>query len=395
MKKPLLLASLITSILLSACSEPEITASQQAPSVAIDVSNVAYEEVQSWHTYTTRLEAPEVVTLTPRVSGTIQNVSFVEGQMVKAGDVLFQIDPRPFQAEVSRLKAQISSAETALEQAQKREVRALNLGRSSAISEEQIEDRTSITKQRLAQLTSLKAELEAAQLNLDFTSVKAPIDGLISRAEITQGNTINANQSVLTTIVSTDKMYAYFNIDERTWNSEFQNITATDRLPVSLELTGDNRNDYLGYVDFIDNTVNPSTGTLRVRAQFDTSDMPLRAGSFARLLIASTDSKQQVLIPERAIGTDLKNQFVLTVNDNNTLEYRQVTVGDRFGKFRAINKGLTQNDKIAVNGPAKVGPGMTITPRVVSLDLSSVELKVSTFKPTKNQLALNSAEGVN
>lgn len=353
----------------------ENEAAAPAPvATAIDVAKVAVENVQAWHTYTTRLESPEVVTLMPRVSGIVEQVAFTEGQSVSEGDLLFQIDPRPFQAQVARLKAQIKSAEAALEQAIKSEKRAVNLGKTSAIAVEQIETRVANTKQRRADLLALHAELEAAQLNLSFTRITSPIDGLISRAEITKGNNVNANQSVLTNIISTEQMYAYFNIDERTWNGQFHDVTAQDQLPVILELTGNNDQKYGGYVDFIDNTVNPSTGTLRVRATFNTHDNSLRAGSFARLKLAANDSQVKVLVPERAIGTDLKNQFVLTVTPDNVLEYRQVKVGARFGKFRAIDSGLKANDVIAVNGPAKVGPGMTISPRNVTLDLSKVAL---------------------
>ncbi|MGB0834374.1 MAG: efflux RND transporter periplasmic adaptor subunit [Psychrobium sp.] len=374
MNKKLSLITLLSIGLLSGCMSENEAAAPAPVATAIDVAKVAVENVQAWHTYTTRLESPEVVTLMPRVSGIVEQVAFTEGQSVSEGDLLFQIDPRPFQAQVARLKAQIKSAEAALEQAIKSEKRAVNLGKTSAIAVEQIETRVANTKQRRADLLALHAELEAAQLNLSFTRITSPIDGLISRAEITKGNNVNANQSVLTNIISTEQMYAYFNIDERTWNGQFHDVTAQDQLPVILELTGNNDQKYGGYVDFIDNTVNPSTGTLRVRATFNTHDNSLRAGSFARLKLAANDSQVKVLVPERAIGTDLKNQFVLTVTPDNVLEYRQVKVGARFGKFRAIDSGLKANDVIAVNGPAKVGPGMTISPRNVTLDLSKVAL---------------------
>lgn len=394
MNKKLTIIALLTATILTGCFDKEATAPASMPTTAIDVATVATEDVQSWHTYTTRLESPEVVTLMPRVSGIVQQVAFKEGQAVKEGDLLFQIDSRPFEALVTRLKAQIESADAGLEQAQKSEKRAVNLGRSSAISIEQIDTRVANAKQRNAELAALKAELEAAELNLSFTHITSPIDGLISRAEITKGNNVSANQSVLTNIIATEQMYAYFNIDERTWHGDFHGVTATDQLPVVLELTGNTTQQYRGEVDFIDNAIDPSTGTIRVRAIFDSRDNTLRAGSFARLKLASTQSQQKVLIPERAIGTDLKNQFVLVVNNDNVLEYRKISVGARFGKFRAVNSGLSSNDVIAVNGPAKVGPGMTISPRKITLDLSAVALKADAIDNKVITVAAMTSVGV-
>ena len=374
MNKKIAILALVSTLALLGCNtEPAETASQ--PSAApIDVAHVAYREVQSWHTYTTRLESPERVVLMPRVSGVVDQITFVEGQKVSQGQVLFKIDPRSFQAQVNRLQAQILSAEAALEEAERREKRAKNLGKTSAIAVEQIDSRSSQTKQRRAELLALRAELDAAQLDLGFTEVKSPIAGVISRAEITKGNNVTANQSVLTNIIADHQMYAYFNIDERTWNTEFQSLSADQPLPVLLALTGDKNSRFTGVIDFVDNAVNPSTGTIRVRANFEENDGQLRAGSFARLTLASSGKHKEVLVPDRAIGTDLKNRYVLVMTENNTLDYCLVEVGERYGHYRAIVSGLTPNDVIAVNGPGKAWPGMAITPREVSLDLSEVAL---------------------
>lgn len=377
--KPLVF-SIFSALVLAGCRPHAEQSNITPPATAIDVAPVAYEAVQRWHTYTTRLESPEIVTLMPRVSGVITQISFQEGQKVNQGDLLFKIDPRPFKAEVERLEAEIISAQAALTQAKSKEKRALNLGKSSAIAEEQIEERVAETKKSNANLLALKAQLAAAKLDLAFTEVKSPIDGMISRADITRGNNVTANQSVLTRIIANDKMYAYFNIDERTWHNEFNHVTSSTPLPVSLRLTGDIQNQHFGYIDFVDNTINPSTGTLRVRANFESTDGKLKPGAFARLQIASSDIKSKILVPDRAIGTDLKNRFVLTVNEDNVLEYKLVEVGERHGNFRVIESGLSLKDVIAVNGPAKVGPGMPVTPRQVSLDLSALTLTTDSFK---------------
>ncbi|REL34984.1 efflux RND transporter periplasmic adaptor subunit [Thalassotalea euphylliae] len=381
MKKLHLLASvtaMLAVLTLAGCNSQEAEPQMQMPPLPIDVAQVAFQEVQSWHTYTTRLESPQRVILMPRVSGVVESIAFTEGQTVQQGDALFQIDPRPFQAVVDRLRAQILAGEAALEEAINREKRALNLGKSSAISIEQVESRSADSKQRKAELLALKAQLDSALLDLEFTSVKSPITGVISRAEITEGNNVIANQSVLTNIVSNDEMYAYFDIDERTWNSDFANVTSNTPLPVMLTLAGSSKRQYQGHIDFVDNAVNASTGTIRVRATFDnhTQERALKAGSFARLKLASTDIEKHILVPDRAIGTDLKNRFVLTIGEDNTVQYRQVTAGERYGQYRVITEGLNPEDNIAVNGPAKVFPGMVISPRNVTLDLSAVALTV-------------------
>ena len=378
-----LAASLVT---LTGCGE-SANAPAEAPLTPIDVAKVAAEPVQAWHTYTTRLEAPEEVSLMPRVSGVIESIEFAEGQHVAAGDLLFKLDARPYLAQVARLKAQVESAQAALEQAVNEEKRAISLRKQNAISAEEADARASIARQRNAELMAFRAQLQAAELDLEFTQITAPISGIISRAEITKGNNVTANQSVLTNIVSNHEMYAYFDVDERTWNRDFTTITAETGLPVVLQLTGSSEFDHSGVIDFIDNAINASTGTLRIRANFKPDGSSLRAGSFARIRVAAAEAKQQILVPDRAIGTDLENRFVLTVNAENVLEYRLVSVGERYGQYRVITNGLTDSDIIAVNGPARVGPGMPIEPRDVSLDLTGLELTMSKAVAEQSLLA--------
>ncbi|GGA89598.1 MexE family multidrug efflux RND transporter periplasmic adaptor subunit [Neiella marina] len=365
-----------TIITLVGCSD-EATTPITPPATPIDVATVAEQAVQAWYTYTTRLEAPQEVDLMPRVSGVIKSIEFVEGQVVKEGDLLFKLDARPFEAEVARLKAQVKSAVAALEQANNENRRAQRLRQNNAISAEQAESRSSAARQRQAELQAFQAQLRAAELDLEFTQITAPISGVVSRAEITKGNNVNANQSILTSIVSNHEMYAYFDVDERTWNKSFSDVTTTSELPAVLQLTGSDRFSHVGRIDFIDNAIDTHTGTLRVRATFAPQQGKLRAGSFARIRVAASAAHQQILIPDRAIGTDLKNRFVLTVSAENTLEYRLVTTGERYGEYRVITQGLKPTDVIAVNGPAKVGPGMPIEPRPVQLDLSSLELTIT------------------
>lgn len=379
MNKHLIAAALAAaSLSLAGCADESATQAQQQQQLQpIDVAQVLVKPVQSWHTYTTRLESPEEVALMPRVSGIIDSIEFKEGDVVKQGDVLFQLDERPFAAVVASLEAQIHSAEAALEQALSEDKRAVRLLDRKAISTEQAQARTSTLRQREAQLAALQAQLTSAKLDLEFTSVVSPIDGIISRANITKGNNVLAGQSVLTSIVSNKAMYAYFDVDERTWNSSFSDVTAASRQTVVMQKVGQKEFAHQGYINFIDNQINSATGTLRVRAVFDEDNNQLRAGSFARIKLAANEVSEKVIIPERAIGTDLKNRFVLTVGENNVLEYKLVEVGERYGALRAITSGLNEGDIIAVNGPARVGPGMPISPNTVTIETGDVAFTLS------------------
>jgi len=378
MNKHLIAAALAAATLsLAGCADESAPNAQQQQLQPIDVAHVLIKPVQSWHTYTTRLESPQEVALMPRVSGVIDSIEFKEGDVVKQGDVLFQLDERPFAAVVSSLEAQIHSAEAALEQAKSEDKRAVRLLERKAISTEQAQARTSTLRQREAQLAALQAQLTSAKLDLEFTSVVSPIDGVISRANITKGNNVLAGQSVLTSIVSNKAMYAYFDVDERTWNSAFNDVTAQSRQTVVMQKVGQKEFAYQGYINFIDNQINSATGTLRVRAVFEQDNNQLRAGSFARVKLAANEVSEKVIIPERAIGTDLKNRFVLTVGENNVLEYKLIEVGERYGALRAVTAGLNEGDIIAVNGPARVGPGMPISPNTVTIDTSGVAFTLS------------------
>ncbi|WP_372880344.1 efflux RND transporter periplasmic adaptor subunit [Psychromonas sp.] len=373
MKKHLIAAAITAAsfTLIGCAEEPKQPAGQQQLQ-AIDVAQVLVKPVQNWRTYTTRLESPEEVALMPRISGVIEQIAFNEGDKVKQGDLLFKLDDRPFAAVVASLQAQVVSAQAALDQAKNEAQRAVRLTERKAISTEQAESRTSTLRQREAELAALQAQLKAAQLDLEFTAVRSPIDGVISRANITRGNNVLAGQSILTSIVSNKAMYAYFDVDERTWNSSFSDVTAESEQQVVMQKLGQNDFAYQGHINFIDNQINPATGTLRVRAVFNEADQQLRAGSFARIKLAANAVTEQVIIPERAIGTDLKNRFVLTVGEDNVLQYKLVEIGERYGKLRAITNGLQAGDIIAVNGPARVGPGMPIAPNTVNIDSDGV-----------------------
>jgi multidrug efflux system membrane fusion protein len=373
MNKKIIIAAIITiSLVITGCTQEPIKNKAQQPLQPIDVAQVLVKPVQNWYIYTSRLESPQEVALMPRVSGVIEQITFNEGDEVKEGDLLFQLDDRPFAAVVASLEAQVLSAKAALSQAKSEEKRAIRLTERKAISTEQAESRTSTLLQRKAQLAALQAQLTSAELDLEFTAIRSPINGVISRANITRGNNVAAGQSVLTSIISNRAMYAYFDIDERTWNNAFSHVTAASKQQVMMQKVGQTSFPYEGHINFIDNQINPTTGTLRVRAIFKETEDQLRAGSFARIKLAANAIKNQIIIPDRAVGTDLKNRFVLTVGENNILEYKLVELGERYGNLRAITSGLQQGDVIAVNGPARVGPGMPIAPNNVTIDASGI-----------------------
>jgi len=388
-KNLIAIAIVASSFTLISCTEESKQAATQQHLQPIDVAQVLVKPAQNWHTYTTRIESPEVVALMPRVSGVIEQITFHEGDEVKKGDLLFKLDNRPFIAVVASLKAQVMSAKAALNQAKSEDRRAVSLAKRKAISTEQAESRSSILHQREAQLAALQAQLKVEQLNLEFTAVRAPIDGIISHANITKGNNVQAGQSVLTSIVSNKAMYAYFDVDERTWNRAFSNVTAASKQQVVMQKVGQDNFPYSGHIDFIDNQIDAATGTLRVRAIFNEANNELRSGSFARIRLAANAVTEQIIVPDRAIGTDLKNRFVLTVGENNVLQYKLVKVGERYGALRAISSGLVKGDVIAVNGPARVGPGMPISPNVVDIDSSNATF---TLLASDKKLAVNTKE---
>ncbi len=369
-----ILGTLVFSGVLAGCSPSEPPAQAQAapPPQPIDVAQVIDADVVNWTQFTTRLEAPRQVELRPRVTGVIESIEFVEGALVKKGDLLVKLDARPFEAEVARHEANVASAQAALDQAQLEAERATSLKSSRAISTEAAQARQFLASQRRAEVASAQAELKTARLNLEYTRITAPISGRASRAFITEGNTVAAGNSVLTSLVSTKQVHAYFDVDERTWNQTFGDITATSQLPVYLQLSGETVFGHLGTLDFIDNQVDSNTGTLRVRASFKVDSTQLRPGAFARVRLAPTKATRHVLIPERAIGTDLKYRFVLTVDDNNTLQFRTVTLGHRVGELRVITSGLTTDDRIAANGPARVGPGMPVSPNMIDINTADL-----------------------
>ncbi|RUO33774.1 efflux RND transporter periplasmic adaptor subunit [Aliidiomarina soli] len=368
------------AVILAACGNPEAASQSQAPAAPqVSVAEVVYERITEWDEFTGRLQAPQTVELIPRVSGYIEQVHFSEGALVEKGDLLLQIDARPFASEVARLRAELQVAQSAASHAANEYQRAETLSTARAISAELLDSRLARQQQTAATVASVEAALQRAELELSYTDITAPISGRVSYAMVTAGNYVNAGQSQLTSIVSTDKMYAYFDVDEQSYLKYARLADAGERAdtrdasanPVYMALANDTSYHHSGSIDFVDNRVNQQTGTIRIRASFANNDSNLLPGLFARIRLAGSESYDGILIDEKAIGTDLNNKFVLVVNDDNQLEYRSVTLGEKLNGLRIVREGLTPTDKIVVNGLQRVMPNMEIEPRLV--DMASAE----------------------
>ncbi len=352
-------------VVISACGRtPEAAVAPAAAKVS--VAKVLEQPINEWDEVTARLEAPETVQVRPRVSGQIDSVAFIDGALVKKGDLLFQIDPRPFQAEVNRLEAQLQQAKAASVRSDNEAQRGERLRTNNAISAELADSRTTTALESKAAVAAIQAQLDLAKLNLSFTRVTAPITGRVSRAEITAGNLVTADTTALTSVVSTDRVYAYFDADERVflkYNQLARDGKRGATTPVYMGLSNESDNRHLGQMNFVDNQVNPKTGTIRGRAVFDNSKGEYTPGLYARLKLVGSETYSAMLIKDEAVGTDLGKKFVLVVDKDNKAIYRNVDLGPKLEGLRIVRSGLAKDDRIVVNGLQRVRPGSPIDPQ--------------------------------
>ncbi len=318
------------------------------------------------------------VELRARVSGYLQSVNFKDGAEVKKGDLLFVIDPRPFQADLDRAQADLAQAQSRLDLASNEFARAQRLIESKTISVEEADTRVKNKTEADAALQSARAGVETAKLNLEYTHITAPIDGRISRRMMTEGNLINSTQSpVLTTIVSLDPIYCYFDADERSVlkyqqlarEGKRENIR-DGKVICELELANETGYPHKGTLDFVDNRVDPGTGTLKVRAIFPNSDRILQPGFFARVRVPGTGKYNALLIPDLAVGTDQDKKSVLVVNDKNLAEYRIVKLGPIIDGLRVVREGIKPKEWVIVNGLMMVRPGAPVNPTRVPVAMA-------------------------
>jgi multidrug efflux system membrane fusion protein len=353
------------------------SAQPKAPTpVEVSVAEVICKQIGESDEFTGRLEAVHAVEVRPRVSGYLQSVHFKEGEIVGEGDLLFQIDPRPFQAEVDRLKGELSQAKAQRARAESDFERAERLHNNDGMSAEEYDRRAAVRNEAEARIASTQAALRGAELNLEFTRVTAPITGRVGRAEITEGNLVEGGAGQvkpLTTLVSLDPIYVYFDVDEQTY-LKYAHVTQIRRtgsgeLPGAalLGLADENGFPHVGRLSFVDNQVSSSTGTIRLRATFANKNLTLTPGLFARIRLQGGGAQTGCLARDEAIITDLNQKYVFVLGKNNTLEYRTVTLGPMTEGLRVVRHGLREGDTIVVSGLQRVRPGATVTPKKVSM----------------------------
>jgi multidrug efflux system membrane fusion protein len=354
------LASLALPLALVGCAVGEAGSPPPAPPAPqVTTAEVATHELHDSADFTGRLEAIGSVAIRPRVGGYVESVHFAEGGRVEEGALLYQIDARPFKAEVDRLAAERARALAQLKLAESYRDRAERLLARNATSQEEFEQVAADATVAAAQLAAIGAALEAAELNLSFTRVTAPIAGRVSRAIVTAGNLVDAS-TVLTTLVSDGAVYAYFDVDEQTYLTHVRQANAAEDSVVRVGLINEQGYPHVARLDFVDNQVDPSHGTIRARAVLDNRAGLFTPGLFARMKLVSPTRYSAALVDDRAIGTDLGKRFVFVVDEQGVVQYRPVETGRLVDGLRVVENGLAAGDVVIVNGLQRVRPGVTV-----------------------------------
>lgn len=360
------------TVLLTGCEAQSDEAASMPPPPEVDVAEVVVEPVTLWESFTGRVASPETVDLRPRVSGYIDEVAFEEGELVKAGDLLFQIDPRPYEAQKQAASAELALANSQLDLARSEAGRARTLLESRAISREEYDQRNTALMSARARVQAAQAALDTAELNLQYTRVTAPVSGRTGRALVTQGNLANADQSLLTTVVSVDPVHVYFEADEQSAFSSRQLLANGQPRGVRISLGGEGGGQYKGELDFVDNHLNPGTGTLQYRAVLNNLDGLIKPGQFARVEMPVSELDQALLVSRKAVLTDQDRRFVYVVDEQNRVAPRQVTTGRQVDDLQVIREGLNHGDLVIINGVQKVfGAGMQVKPQLVAMKESA------------------------
>jgi multidrug efflux system membrane fusion protein len=346
---------LTTAGFLAGCGGAAKTASAPPPPPNVEVTQVAFQKLRQWADVTGHLEAIDSVGIRPRVGGFIEAVRFQDGARVRKGEMLFEIDARPFQAEVDRLTAEVERSRAKSVLALADNERGQRLIKDNAIARNESERLQSDAAAARADLSAATAALRTAQLNLEFTRIVSPIDGRVSKALITRGNLVTT-ADLLTTVVSDGAVYASFNTDEQTY-LKYAAAERGSAAPVELGLIDEDGFPHHGKLQYLDNAVDARSGTINGRAIFDDEGGKLTPGLFARIRLLSATPETVALTPERALGTDLGRRYVLVVDGQNTVEYRPVTLGAAVGELRIITAGLKPGDSVIVSGLQKVKSG--------------------------------------
>lgn len=368
-----LLTTVLCGTFLNACKPATgDRAATALPPPAVTVATPVIREVIDWDEFTGRLASPETVEIRARVSGYLDEVHFKEGAEVEEGALLFTIDPRPYEAIVQRMEARVSSARSRTELAASEAKNAIALKDTQAISAEETQRRIKIASEAESILRAAEAELEEAKLNLEFTKVHAPIAGRLSDARVTKGNLVTGgiqDASLLTTIVSLDPIYCYIEADERSvlkyreLHRQGSRISAQfGKVEAEMELANETGFPHKGYIDFVDNQLNPATGTIRARAVFENKDKLMAPGFFARLRVPGSGKYEGRLILDRAIADDQGRSFVWVIDEENIATYRPVVTGPLVDGMRVVREGIEAGDRIVIDGIMAVRNGQEVNP---------------------------------
>lgn len=367
------MATAVASLILSACDPVGAQGGPGGPPPVSVIAATARPVPQS-ETFNARLEAVQTVELRPQISGTLQQVHFREGQLVRKGELLFSIDPRPLQAEVNRLQAQLQSSRTQGELSRAELARAEKLLLIQAASQQEIDQLRAAARSTDAASAGAQAALDGAQLNLAYTRITAPFAGRISRAEITAGNLVAAGTTLLSTLVATDRVHAYADISEAAYLRFVRSAQAGNQpVTVGLALADETGFPHSGRIDFVDNRLNPATGTIRARAVFDNKDGRFTPGLSARMQISGPAGAPVTLVPDRAIGTDQTRKTVLIVGANNIVQPREVQPGALVDGMRVVG-GVKAGELVIVEGLQRAFPGAPVTPQVLKTDARGMPL---------------------
>ncbi|MEL7449012.1 MAG: efflux RND transporter periplasmic adaptor subunit [Pseudomonadota bacterium] len=364
---------------LSACSDGGAEGGPGAggpPPAAVGVARVEKRLITEWDEFDGRIEAVHTVEVRPRVGGYLTGVHFSEGGLVKEGDLLFSIDTREYVAAVDRAEANLTRATTREKLAQQELERSRRLLEAQAVSTEEIQQREGEMQQASADIASARAELTQARLNLEFAVIRAPIDGRVGEAMVRAGNLVSPGTTLLTTLVSVDPVFVVFEGDENIYlkyqeqaRSGDRPSSRTTRNPVQVGLVNEEGYPHLGEMDFVDNQLNPATGTIRGRALLPNPDGVFTPGLFARVRLLGSNEYEALLIHDMAVLTDQDRKYVYVVGPNNEALRKNVTLGKKSEGLRIVLAGLEETDEVVVNGVRKIFfPGAPLAPEQVSMD---------------------------
>ena len=364
---------LLVALFAAGCARNEAAEAPAAPP-SVQVSKVLSKPITEFDEFTGRFEAVERVEVRPRVSGYVTSTHFEQGHEVKKGDILYVIDPRPYQAKLKQAQAELARARTQAALAQSERERATRLIEKRAISQEEFDERTSGNEQAAANVAAAEAAVDASALDLSFTQVRAPISGLVGRAEITAGNLVTSGQTLLTTVVSIDPIYVSFDGDEQVYlkyvGMDLRGERESSRTapnPLWVGLADEQGHPHEGHMVFLDNELDPNTGTIHARGLLSNKDRRFTPGMFARVKLIGSREYDALLINDSAVGTDQSIKFVLKVGGGNKVEYAPVKLGPLVDGLRVVREGLEPDDVILVNGLQQVRPGMPVTPQLVAM----------------------------